>query len=80
MVEPQASARLLPLRPLQSFPPPDSLDAVLADTPARILEFDRDAPISINAVPVSLNHTGTEFSGHSRVDTRRSTDVMAIED
>jgi len=50
VIEPQASARLLPLRNLQPFTAPDPLHAVFADLPSGPPQQCRDPPISVAAV------------------------------
>lgn len=50
VIEPQTAARFLLLRNLQSFATPNPLHAVLAHVPARFLELDGDASISIPAI------------------------------
>ena len=47
IVEPQTSARLLPLRDLQPFATPDTLYPVLANLPALSLQQRRDTTVAI---------------------------------
>ena len=58
VVQPQASARLLPLRHLQTFTTPDALDAVLANLPAVPLE-QRRAAVSIATVLAGQRNDGS---------------------
>ena len=50
VVEPQTASRLLLMRHLQPFAAPDPLHAVLAYVPARFLQLDGDASVSIPAI------------------------------
>jgi hypothetical protein len=58
VVKPQPAARLLLLRYLQTFATPDSLHAILAYIPARFLQLDGDASISVPAVLVGQRDDG----------------------
>jgi hypothetical protein len=58
VVEPKPPAWLLLLRHLQTLAAPDSLYAILAHLPARLLELDGDTSISIPAIRAGQRDDG----------------------
>ena len=58
VVKPQSPPRLLLLRHLQSLAAPDPLHSILAHLPARFLQLDGDASISIPAILAGQRNDG----------------------
>ena len=58
VVEPQTATWFLFLRYLQTFAAPDPFYAILAHIPARFLQLDGDASISIPAILASQHYDG----------------------